>query len=92
MKGRGIPLNLFLIRATMIPITDPTIYVDITAKYNLSGVRSSPAIAANRISPAPIFPRDMMMIRTTNREYITADKIFVKPKLRVNSLVYIEIG
>jgi len=92
IKGRGIPLNLFLIKATMIPTIDPTIYVDITAKYSLSGLNRRPAIAANRISPAPIFPREKIMISTTKREYITADRIFVKPKLRVNSLVYIEIG
>ena len=92
MKGRGIPLNLLLDIATMIPTTDPTIYVDITAKYSLSGLKRRPAIAANRISPAPIFPRETIMISTTKREYITADRIFDNPKLSVNNLVYIEIG
>jgi hypothetical protein len=92
MKGRGIPLNLLLMIATMTPTNEPTTYVDIIAKYSLSGLSIRPAITAKRISPAPIFPRENTIIRTTRREYMIADKIFVNPKLIVNILVYIEIG
>lgn len=92
MKGRGIPLNLPLMIATMTPTKEPTTYVDIMAKYSLSGLRIRPAITAKRISPAPILPLEKIMIRTTSREYIIAERIFVNPKLILNILVYIEIG
>ena len=91
MKGRGIPLNLLLMIATITPTKDPTTYVDIIPKYSLSGLRIRPAMTAKRISPAPILPREKIMIKTTRKEYMIADRIFVNPKLIVNILVYIEI-